>query len=66
MFLTEFAASSLFEITIAPKVPLLLAVDNEVVPTPTAFTNPVTVPESPGPISVIGFEVIVLSVFLVY
>ena len=39
---------------------------SEVVPTPTAFMNPVTVPASPGPYSVRKFDVIVLSVFLVY
>ena len=43
-----------------------MPVSNVVVPTPTAFTNPVTVPLSPGPTSFIVFVVIVLSVFLVY
>ena len=39
---------------------------NVAVPTPTAFTNPVTVPLSPGPTSCMMLVVIVLSVFLVY
>ena len=53
-------------ITTAPDVALFVPVSNVVVPTPTAFTNPVTVPLSPGPTSFIVFVVIVLSVFLVY
>ena len=36
------------------------------VPTPTAFTNPVTVPLSPGPTSFMVAVDTVLSVFLAY
>ena len=65
LFLVDNDASLLSLITTAPDVALFVPVSNVVVPTPTAFTNPVTVPLSPGPTSLIVFVVIVLSVFLV-
>ena len=63
LFLVDNDASLLSLITSAPDVPLFVPVSNVAVPTPTAFTNPVTVPLSPGPTSLIVFVVIVLSVF---
>ena len=47
-------------------VPLLTFVSSVIVPTPTALTNPVTVPLSPGPTSFIVPVDTVLSVFLAY
>ena len=52
--------------TSPPFVPLLTFVSSVILPTFVAFTNPITVPLSPGPTSFIVFVVIVLSVFLVY
>ena len=53
-------------ITSAPLVPLSTLVVRVMLPTFAALTNPVTVPLSPGPTSLIVLVFTVLSVFLGY
>ena len=52
--------------TRAPFVPLLTFVSSVILPTFAAFTNPITVPLSPGPTSFMVAVDTVLSVFLAY